>query len=76
MAKILISIPDELAMRMRAVIPNRQRSGVIAGLLETEVTRLELGLFDAAKAVEKDKKLNADMADWDITSGDGVDEAR
>jgi metal-responsive CopG/Arc/MetJ family transcriptional regulator len=37
MEKVLISLPDDLVRRMRVVIPNRQRSKVVAALLEKEV---------------------------------------
>jgi hypothetical protein len=37
MTKILISMPDQLAVRMRAAIPQRQRSKVIIKLIEAEI---------------------------------------
>lgn len=30
-------------------------------------------LFETALAVEKDKQLRAEMADWDVTVGDGIE---
>ena len=72
MSKILISIPDEQAARMRATIPARQRSKVIVKLIENEVARREKLLYDCAVAVEKDEKLSAEMEDWKDTLQDGL----
>jgi metal-responsive CopG/Arc/MetJ family transcriptional regulator len=46
MQKVLISVPDDLLARMRAVIPNRQRSRIIAKFLESEVERRERELYE------------------------------
>lgn len=71
--KVLISLSDNLYSRMQAVIPPRQRSKVVAELLEEEVRRREQELYECARAVEKDEKLTAEMADWDVTVGDGIE---
>ena len=71
--KVLVSIPDDLYSRMRATIPPRQRSKVIAEILKKEVERRERELYQAALAVEQDEKLNAEMAEWEITTGDGIE---
>ena len=73
MQKVLISLPDTLANRMKAVIPPRQRSKVLAELLEDEIKRREQGLYQCALAVEKDEALNKEMEDWNTTVGDGID---
>lgn len=72
MEKVLISLPDNLVRRMRVVIPNRQRSKVVAALLEKEVKQREQALYKCACDVEADEALNTEMAEWDITSGDGL----
>ena len=74
MQKVLISIPDELAERMRTAIPARKRSKTIAKLIELEVKRREQQLYECAKAVEEDALLHEDRADWDVTLGDGLDD--
>jgi hypothetical protein len=74
MEKVLISIPNELAARMRIFIPNKQRSKTISHLLEEEVQRLEKELYQCAADVEKDYALNKDMKDWESTISDGVDD--
>ena len=72
MTKVLISIPDKIAARMRSAIPQRQRSKVIADLIEKEVERREKSLFECALAVEKDNALRNEMDVWDVTLKDGL----
>jgi metal-responsive CopG/Arc/MetJ family transcriptional regulator len=71
--KVLVSLSDELFARMQAVIPPRQRSKVVAELLEEEVRRRERELYECALAVEQDEQLQSEMADWDVTVGDGIE---
>ena len=71
--KVLFSIPDPLYSRMTAAIPPRQRSKVIARLLENEIKKRERELYKAALAVEQDEELNLEMKDWDVTVGDGIE---
>jgi hypothetical protein len=71
--KVLVSLSDELYARMQAVIPPRQRSKVVANLLEEEVRRRERELYECALAVEQDEQLHAEMADWDVTVADGIE---
>lgn len=72
MQKILISISDQLACRMRATIPDRQRSKTIAHLIEEEIKKREHSLYTCALAVEKDQALQDEMAEWDVTLKDGL----
>ena len=72
MNKVLISIPDNIASRMRAAIPQRQRSKVIVRLIEAEIDKREKALYECAVAVENDAPLNDEMKDWDITLQDGM----
>lgn len=74
MERVLISIPEKLAARLRAVIPARQRSKVIASLISKEVEHLEKQLYECALAVEQDATLNEEISAWDTTLGDGLDE--
>ena len=71
--KVMVSIPDPLYARMMATIPQRQRSKVIAKLLEDEIKKREHELYQAALAVEQDVELNAEMKEWDVTVGDGIE---
>ena len=72
--KVLISLPDELALRFRAAVPARKRSKVITELLKYEIKKREQKLYEAALAVEQDKELNSEIKDWDITLNDGLDD--
>ena len=72
MEKVLVSLPDDLARRMRVVIPNRQRSKVVAALLEKEIEQREQALYRCACDVEADEALNTEMVEWEVTSSDGI----
>ena len=72
MNKVLISVPDKIASRMRAAIPQRQRSKVIVRLIELEIEKREKALYECAAAVENDELSNREMAEWDITVEDGL----
>ncbi|MGE3921035.1 MAG: hypothetical protein AB7F64_08940 [Gammaproteobacteria bacterium] len=72
MKNILVPVPDQLTARIRAVIPDRQRSSVIRQLLEEEVTKRERKLYECAAAVEKDQVLKEEMEEWDVTLTDGI----
>lgn len=74
MEKILISLPDQLAVRMRATIPPRQRSKIITHLIEEEIEKRERSLYECALAVEQDSDLHKEMTEWDITLRDGLNE--
>ena len=52
MQKALVSLPDDLVVHMRAVIPNRQRSRVFSDILEKEPQKREKQLY---QCVEKMK---------------------
>ena len=73
MEKVLISIPEQLATRMRATIPSRTRSKAIAKLIEQEVVLRERHLLECAQKVEEDQQLNQEMEEWDVTLTDGLD---
>jgi len=73
MQKVLVSIPDDLIGRMKAVIPPMQRSKILTRLLEDEVTLRETKLYQLAREVENDRSLNTEMEEWDTTIGDGID---
>jgi len=73
MQKVLVSVPDDLISRMKAVIPPMQRSKILTRLLEDEVTLRETKLYQLAREVENDRSLNTEMEEWDTTIGDGID---
>jgi len=42
-------------------------------LMGEEAKRREGELYETALAVEKDEQLRAEMAEWDVAVGDGID---
>jgi hypothetical protein len=74
MHKVLISIPENLVDRFRAVVPARQRSKVISTLIAGEINKRENDLYACALAVETDNALKKEMRLWDITTGDGLED--
>lgn len=75
MEKILVSLPEELVKRMRAIIPTKQRSSVVAELVKKEVEKRENELLRCAEALESDQALNEEMAEWEeATIGDGIED--
>ena len=71
--QILIRLPDELARRLRRVVPTRQRSAFIQRLLEQALPPEDDAdpLYQTALAVERDEALASEMVDWDVAAGDG-----
>lgn len=72
MQKVLFSLPDRLVSRMRASIPPKQRSKVVARLLEEELEKREQALYQCALEVEADDALREEMKEWETTVGDGI----
>ena len=73
--KVMFSFPDQLVNRMRAMIPSRERSKVIASLLEREIVMREKKLYLCAKSLEKNSGLNKEMEAWDKEfSQDGLED--
>jgi hypothetical protein len=72
MQKIRVSIPDQLALRMRVSFPSRQRNKIILHLIEAEVEKREHCLYECAAAVEKNEALSKEMQEWNITLSDGL----
>jgi hypothetical protein len=74
MTQLLIHLPDYLAGRFRSLVPAKQRSKYIENLLEEDLKKRDDELRRCAIDVELDDEINATMDDWDIVSGDGLDE--
>ena len=73
---LLLRLPDDLVRRLRRRVPARQRSAFVQGLLERALPETEDAddpLYLAALEVERDLALADEMAEWDVTSGDGLD---
>ena len=73
--QLLISLPEELARRLRRRVPARARSAFIQRLLEQALPGDEGEddpLYQVALAVEHDKRLATEMTGWDATIEDGL----
>ena len=76
MEKVLVSLPEQLATRMRAVLPRGERSQAIAQLIAREIEQREQQLALCAQELEKDRHLQQDMKAWAVALNDGLsDEA-
>ncbi len=72
--QLLVRLPEDLVRRLKRRVPARGRSAFVQRLLEQALPQ-DKGeddpLYQAALAVEQDKRLAAEMAKWDTTAGDG-----
>ncbi len=72
-AQLLVRLPDDLVRRLRRQVPARQRSAFIQNVLERALPPEQTDpLYEAALAAEADERLAAEMAEWDVTVGDGI----
>jgi hypothetical protein len=62
--RVTLSLPDELARRFLAAVPDGQRSALVARLLAAERQRCEQRLEDACRAANSDEALAAETAEW------------
>lgn len=62
--RLTLSLPDSLARRFLATVPNRQRSAVVARLIEEELRRHEQRLEAACLAANDDLVLEAEIDEW------------
>lgn len=76
MAQLLIHLPDNLANRFRALVPPKQRSKYIESLLNEALAKKNDELSASAIAIEKDANINSLIRDFEIVSGDGIDEQK
>ena len=54
-------------------LPTKQQSKVVASLIEEEIEKRELELYQCAKEIEADEALNREMKDWEVTLEDGIE---
>ena len=62
--RITLSLPDQLARRFLAAVPDRKRSALVARLLEDELRRYEERLERACRAANRDEVLAAENDEW------------
>lgn len=66
------TIPEDVWDEFNHIVPKRQKSRVISKLLKQEVEKRKKELYKIAQEVEKDKKLNQEMKEWETTIADGL----
>ena len=76
---ILIRLPDDVVSRFRSLVPARQRNKFLADLVAKAVADQESDLEQIAAAVtleeSNDRELQQELADWQQTNADGLDDA-
>lgn len=70
MQKILVSVPNELAVRIRVFFPVRQRSSIISKLIEQELQKREMALYKAAMVLEDNDAHRQEVKEWQEAFGD------
>ena len=58
------SVPDALAARFLAAVPNRERSRTIAQMMEHVLAEQDSHLVNACRAANSDSVLNSEIAEW------------
>ncbi len=71
--RLTLSIPDAVAHRFQVAVPPRQRSRLIARLLEDVLSEHEDSLATACRAANRDKALEQEIDAWQAFD-DGVAE--
>ena len=78
--QILIRLPDDIALRLKAVVPPRKRNKFVADLVTAAIVHHEekLGRIAAAVTEEERKspKLRQETREWEATLADGMEEKR
>lgn len=62
--RMTISLPDGIARRFFAAIPSRRRSATVVRLIEKDLVSREAALEKACRAANADKKLAAEVEEW------------
>lgn len=69
--RLTLSIPDTIAHRFQVAVPPRQRSKLVAQLLEQLLAKREDSLASACRAANRDAALAKETDDWQAFD-DGV----
>jgi len=76
--QILIRLPEDVAAKLKAAVPARQRNKFVVDLVATAVARYEDDLAKIASAVTDEEtsnqKIAQEMRDWETSAGDGLEE--
>jgi hypothetical protein len=62
--RITLSIPDPIARKFQHAVPPRQRSRLVARLLEKELKRRQSALETACNAANRDNRLASEIELW------------
>jgi metal-responsive CopG/Arc/MetJ family transcriptional regulator len=77
---ILIRLPEELATRLKAVVPSRKRNKFVSDLVANAVHNYDAKLAEIATAVTNEEMQNSalreEMKDWEATLSDGLEEEK
>jgi len=74
--RLLVSLPEALAKRFRSRVAARHRSAFVQRLLEKALkpeAEDDSALYRIASEVEQDERLSREIAEWDVTCGDGFE---
>ncbi len=73
--QMLFHIADDVARRLKAAVPSRQRSAFVQRLVEDALRSIEDDdpIYRAAMAAEADTEHDEDRDLWDTLSADGLD---
>lgn len=78
--QILIRLPEDIAARLKTVVPPRKRNKFVADLVTAAIVHHEesLGRIAAAVTAEERKrpKLREETRAWEATIADGIEEKR
>ena len=69
--RLTLSIPDAVAYRFQAAVPQRQRSKLVTRLLEQTLAEREDSLAVACRAANRDTALAKEIDEWQAFD-DGV----
>ncbi|NUN94613.1 MAG: hypothetical protein HUU16_00420 [Candidatus Omnitrophica bacterium] len=62
--KITVSLPDPIAQQFHQAVPPRQRSRLVARLLEKELSIHSKSLAVACHAANRDEELEREIDEW------------
>lgn len=71
--RMTLSIPDPVAQLFQTLVPPRQRSRVVTGLLVSELKKREKSLEAACRSANKDAALRREIDEWQAFD-DGIQE--
>jgi len=71
--QLVVNLPDELAQRFQASVPQDLRNAFITELLNNAIIQKNDALYQIALDVENDPAIAELQDDWEVTLGDGLE---